>query len=182
MDRHFPTRRLKMHISDKPWVSTKTKELIRKRQESFDPSRPPIWRSYRNQVQRSIVADKNDYYKNRVERHKKSNPAEWYRQIRVMTTNNKSQTLITPPPGVDPTNAKDVATSINNHFVSISSDIPHLIQQNFLLIYQLLKNFPRSTHGRFVQSYLRSAERKQVARMVYPQSSSENFRTNLVCP
>ena len=168
MDRHFPTRRLKMHISDKPWVSTKTKEVIRKRQES---------------LQRSIVADKNDYYKNRVERHKKSNPAEWYRQIRVMTTNNKSQTLITPPPGVDPTNAKDVATSINDHFVSISSDIPPLDTAKLPAYLPAPEKLPE-IHPWEVRAklYLKSAERKQVARMVYPQSSSENFRTNLVCP
>ena len=44
IDTHFPTREIKMHISDKPWMSSKTKDLIRRRQEVFDPSRPWLWR------------------------------------------------------------------------------------------------------------------------------------------
>ena len=50
IDTHFPTREIKIHISDKPWMSSKTKDLIRRRQEVFDPSRPWLWRFYRNKV------------------------------------------------------------------------------------------------------------------------------------
>ena len=126
MDFHFRTWKIKHHVSDKPWISTKTKDLIRRRQEVFDHSKPPLWRFYRNKVNHSIVADKREYYKNRVERHKKSNPGEWYRQIKVMTTQNKSEVLITPPPDTDPSQTKEVTNSINNHFVSIGKDIKPL--------------------------------------------------------
>ena len=37
-------------VSDKPWISTKTKNLIRRRQEVFDHSKPPLWRFYRNNM------------------------------------------------------------------------------------------------------------------------------------
>ena len=40
-----------------------------------------------------------------------------------MTTKNKSQSSIKPPPGVDATKPTAVAQSINEHFVSIGSDI-----------------------------------------------------------
>ena len=72
IDTHFPTREIKMHISDKPWMSSKTKDLIRRRQEVFDPSRPWLWRFYRNKVQRAITSDKKEFYHNRVQRLKKS--------------------------------------------------------------------------------------------------------------
>ena len=58
MDLHFPTRQVKHHVTDKPWISSKTKDLIKRRQEVFNHSRPPIWRFYRNKVQRSIANDK----------------------------------------------------------------------------------------------------------------------------
>ena len=89
----------------------------------FTPERPLIWRFYRNKVQRSIVADKSEYYHNRVQRLKHSNPASWYREIRVMTTSNKTHVSIQPPPGVDESDADKVAQSINEHFVAIGSDI-----------------------------------------------------------
>ena len=62
MDFHFPTCKIKHHVSDKPWISTKTKNLIRRRQEVFDRSKPPLWRYYRNKVNHSSVADKREYY------------------------------------------------------------------------------------------------------------------------
>ena len=33
IDTHFPTREIKIHISDKPWISSRTKDLIRRRQD-----------------------------------------------------------------------------------------------------------------------------------------------------
>ena len=43
-----------------------------------------------------------------------------------MTTNNKSQPIIKPPPGTNPSNTTDVANSINDHFISIGKDIKAL--------------------------------------------------------
>ena len=43
-----------------------------------------------------------------------------------MTTQKKSEVLITPPPGTDPSQTKEVANGINNHFVSIGKDIKPL--------------------------------------------------------
>ena len=98
LHRHFPTREVKTHVADKPWMTPKTKALIRRRQGVFDHSRPALWRFYRNKVNRAIKSDKHEYYNNRVEILKKSNPAQWYRHIRVMTTKNKQQPIILPPP------------------------------------------------------------------------------------
>jgi hypothetical protein len=162
IDKYFPTREIKIHVSDKPWISSKTKELIRKRQEVFTPERPLLWRCYRNKVQRAIVKDKKEYYHNRVQRLKRSNPASWYREIRVMTTNNKSQTSIQPPPGVDPSNASDVAQSINDHFVSIGSDIKPLVYRNCPHFSQLQPLFLKYILGMFIRSFQRSKEIKRV--------------------
>ncbi len=100
VDFHFPIHEIKLHTSDKPWVTPKTKILTRRRQAVFIHSRPPLWRLYRNKVIRAIKLDKHEYYHNRVQRLKKSNPAQWYRQIRIMTTTYKQQPSISPPQNI----------------------------------------------------------------------------------
>ena len=61
---------------------------------------------------------------------KSSNPAGWYREIRVMTKGSKSTPSIIPPSGIDPANTQQVADSINHHFTSIVKDIPVLDMNN----------------------------------------------------
>ena len=62
-----------------------------------------------------------------------------------MTTQNKSEVLITPPPGTDPSQTKEVANGINNHFVSIGKDWTPVI---CLLINLFLKNFLKYIPGK----------------------------------
>ena len=47
-----------------------------------------------------------------------------------MTTKNKTQSTIKPPPGVDATKPTDIAQSVNEHFVSIGTDISSLNMQD----------------------------------------------------
>ena len=47
-------------------------------------------------------------------------------EIKVMTTQNKSEVLITLQPGTDLSQTKEVANSINNTFMSIGKDIKPL--------------------------------------------------------
>ena len=61
---------------------------------------------------------------------KSSNPAGWYREIRVMTKGSKSTPSIIQPSGIDPANTQQVADSINHHFTSIAKDIPVLDMNN----------------------------------------------------
>ena len=54
-------------------------------------------------------------------------PAEWYKQIKVMANLNKADTTIQLSPHAgDSSDFKAVADSINDHFVAISSDLQPL--------------------------------------------------------
>ena len=111
-------------------MTTYIKSLIQERQQVFHKERRSRrWKRLRNKVRYAIIKVKKDYYRNRVQRHKKANPAEWYKHIKVMANLNKADTTIQPPPHVnDSSDFKAVADSINDHFVSISSDLqPHSI-------------------------------------------------------
>ncbi len=72
---------------------------------------------------------KRDYYRTRVQRHKRANPAEWYKQIKIMTNCNKGESIpfnLLDPPQVDPNDLKAVADCINHRFVSVSKDLKPL--------------------------------------------------------
>ena len=82
------------------------------------------WETVRNKIIRKIAAKKKDFYHNRIQSLKSENPSAWYREIKFITSGQKSCPTIAPPPGVDPRKESAVAESINKHFVSITKDIP----------------------------------------------------------
>ena len=67
----------------------------------------------------------SEYYPTRVQRLKKSNPAAWYREIRVMTGGKREQPPIAVP-WLDSEDSKEIANAINEHFISISRDLDPL--------------------------------------------------------
>ena len=103
------------------------KSLICERQQVFHTEhRSRKWKRLRNKIKRAIFKAKKEYYRTRVQRHKRSNPAEWYKQIKIMTNLKKGDLSIQPPPHVDSNDFKAVADSINEHFVSVSEDLKPL--------------------------------------------------------
>jgi hypothetical protein len=78
-------------------------------------------------VQWEITKAKRWFYQEKVQDLKKAiPPAKWYQQIRVMTNMNKTESSITPPPGIGPSDSKSVASSINEHFAAVANDLPPL--------------------------------------------------------
>ena len=77
-------------------------------------------------ISHATAKAKKNHYHHSVQKLKSSNPSAWYREIRIMTTGITPNPTITPPPGVNPDNAKEVADSINNYFSSIAQHISPL--------------------------------------------------------
>ncbi|XP_072021915.1 uncharacterized protein [Amphiura filiformis] len=124
IDRYFPIKTMKVHSADKPWMTSYIKRLIDERQQVFHREhRSRKWKRLRNKISREIAKAKKEHYKTRVQRHKKANPAEWYKQIKVMANLSNSESTIQPPPGVDANDFEAVANSINNIFASVSNDL-----------------------------------------------------------
>ena len=124
LNMYIPCKTVRLHNEDKPWMTNYIKDLIQKRQKVFHKEhRSCRWKRLRNKVKHAIIKAKKDYYRDRVQRHKKANPAQWYQQIKVMANLNKIDAIIQPPSHVDSTDFMAVADVINDHFVSISSDL-----------------------------------------------------------
>ena len=51
-DKHFPTKTVVRHTTDKPWVSDRFRDLIRRRQHAWKADDQALYRLYRNEVNR----------------------------------------------------------------------------------------------------------------------------------
>ncbi|CAH1245972.1 Hypp7619 [Branchiostoma lanceolatum] len=74
IDTHFPSKVVKTHAQDKPWISPVIKNAIKLRQRAFEEQDWATWRTLRNKVQRAIKRAKSEFYRNRVQKLKKENP------------------------------------------------------------------------------------------------------------
>ena len=129
IQRYFPLKKTKLHPSDKPWMSGEIKALIHDRQAAFHRGDKEAWKRLKESVIDSIKKAKKAHYPNRIKKHKKQNPSKWYREIRNIT-GGKTQPIKISVPGTDPDDHRQVANRINDHFISVSSDLQKLDLQH----------------------------------------------------
>ena len=90
MDRHFPTQVVKLHSTDKPWISPKIKLLIKKRQKALVQKKMYLWRFLRNKIARLLSRAEKFYYKDRIQNLKTCDPAGWHKGIQMVTQQKAS--------------------------------------------------------------------------------------------
>ena len=125
--RFFLIRTVKMHCNDRIWMTLAIKALIRQRQVAFRKQDIPLSKAIGNRVRREIKKAKRVHYNDKIQKHKASNPAEWYKQIKKLT-GSRSKTSHIHVPEVDPNDTEQIADIINSHFASIAvaADVPPL--------------------------------------------------------
>ena len=123
IDIHFPTKVIKLHSEDKPWITPEIKELIRKRQVAFAENKKYLWRFLRNKVIRAISEAKKSYYRNRLQNLKSTDPAGWHKGIQLITNKSQKRPIISVP-GIDQCDEKEIAEAINDRFASVSQSRP----------------------------------------------------------
>ena len=86
VDRYIPQRTIKVHQTDRPWMTNKLKIWIRKRQIAFQRhgKNSAIYKHLRNKIQREIKAAKSHYYKHKVAELGQTNPRKWWKQIKSL--------------------------------------------------------------------------------------------------
>eukprot|EP00057_Strongylocentrotus_purpuratus_P001908 XP_003723460.1 PREDICTED: RNA-directed DNA polymerase from mobile element jockey-like [Strongylocentrotus purpuratus] len=129
IDRFLPTKTVRMHCRDKKWITPVIKSLIKERQAAFSGGNKELTRKLANCVKKEIKKAKHDYYNDRVKKHKKANPAEWYKQIKIMTNMKNANSYITVP-GVDRDDTAVIANRINDFFKSVAEDVPAMDAEN----------------------------------------------------
>ena len=118
IDNIMPERTRKVHPKDAPWMTIKLKELIRSRQEAFHADRHgPVYRFYRNKVNKERKACKGKYYTSKVQDLKGVNPREWWKEINKLSgAKKKSSNLMNSlnVPDFAEKSPKEIANAINN--------------------------------------------------------------------
>ncbi len=124
MDNFFPNKTVKIHQSDKPWITPRIKSLIRKRQIAF-ATNSTQWPKLRNMVKRAIEKAKVMYYAEKVRKLQTSDPRKWYQSLKVMlNTNNTDMNMHIAD--IDESDHKAMANAINAKFVGVSSHVQPL--------------------------------------------------------
>ncbi|KAI8502529.1 hypothetical protein Bbelb_201170 [Branchiostoma belcheri] len=124
-DKFFPTKVVKIHPTDKPWITTRVKRLIKKRQEAFYQRKEEVWKRLRNKIIRHIKLAKETHYVNKVQQLKTEDPAKWYKELKSVCNVVKPPSAIHVP-NVAPDDHKAVADAINKHLSSISQQSPEV--------------------------------------------------------
>ena len=66
LDTIMPVRSIKIHETDRPWVSTHLKQLIIRRREAFSSGNQLLFKILRNKVNRECKRCRMVYYENKV--------------------------------------------------------------------------------------------------------------------
>ena len=93
MNMFLPERIIKKHPNDRPWVTSKLKKWICKRQNAFFRygKSSLLYKFWRNKIQREIKTMKNSFYNNRVDDLEYTNPGMWWKQIKSLSDQNIKQ-------------------------------------------------------------------------------------------
>ena len=82
LDVHLPTRNIRFHATDKPWITAEIKAVIKQRQQAWHQNNRPLWSHVKTRVMHAISSAKRHYYQNKVCHLKTNDPAGWHRQIK----------------------------------------------------------------------------------------------------
>ena len=83
-DKHVSTKTVVRHTTDKPWVSDRFRDLIRRRQHAWKAGDQALYRLYRNKVNRLGKSLKQKYYDKHINGLKTSNPRNWWKGMKEL--------------------------------------------------------------------------------------------------
>ncbi|KAI8497686.1 hypothetical protein Bbelb_243380 [Branchiostoma belcheri] len=119
IEKHFPSKIVRLHERDKPWMTPALKAMILLRQKAFREHNLPEVKRLRNKISHNIKLLKTTFYRQKIQGLKKADPRKWYRAIKDMGNMGKGQLNIDIP-GVSPVSTVDVAKAINTYLAAAS--------------------------------------------------------------
>ena len=198
IDRYLPQRTVKVHQTDRPWMTKKLKIWIRKRQTAFlkHGKSSSMYKYWRNKIQREIKSSKSYYYTHKVADLGHTNPRKWWKQIKSLMGQDIQPEWYYQFLG-DNRNAKVLADKINSFFLSITENFSSLsspspiqhVPQEFLVseaeVYRSLSSIqvsksvgPDEIPNRLLKEF--APEISLVIQDIYNQSMREGYIPELL--
>lgn len=106
-DETIPVRTVRVHSTDKPWMTSNIKALIKARQRAFTKGESRKYECLHTKVTKLISNAKLTYYKSKAEGCHKSNPSKWYKSIFKLAATSEDQRPLSSQDHLDLTEIAD---------------------------------------------------------------------------
>ena len=95
----MPLKRVRINITDAPWMTSELNSLISKRQRAFHDHGPQsiLFKTYRNAVNRKRKNCKATFYESKVDGMKEKDPKAWWKEVKRPSGALKSSSNLIPP-------------------------------------------------------------------------------------
>ena len=81
----LPYRAMKLHPTDKPWMTAEIKDAIKKRQHAWVKGLPHLYKLYRNKVNRLCKQARRRFYRDSISHTRDTNPKKWWDNIKLLS-------------------------------------------------------------------------------------------------
>jgi DNA-binding XRE family transcriptional regulator len=123
IDFYFPTKIIKVHDEDKPFITGKNKSLISKRNKAYKSGKYILFKTILNQIVSEIRLSKRKFYEEKILPTYRQNPKIWWKNINDIVGKKKNTTpMLLGPISELPMNNKQTADHINSFFSSLTND------------------------------------------------------------
>ena len=126
IDIRFPLKSVKIHPTNKPWMTSRIKQLILERQRVFYSNRNGRWKELRIKVRDEIAAREKAFYSEKVSYLKNTDPRKWWSLVNRLSGKSSGASAISYEVGNKVLSGLELANRLNNFFVSVTSDVPAL--------------------------------------------------------
>lgn len=119
----LPVQAIKRRLSDKPWITDRFRQLIRRRQCAWSSGNRSAYNRLRNQINRLSKQLRTEFYQKRIHRLRTCNPHQWWQKTKQLLgqhTKSELQSLMNNVAGGD---AQLLAELINNSLGQVSRDL-----------------------------------------------------------
>ena len=121
---------MKRHATDKPWITSDIKTLIKDRQKACNHNNILLWRSLKCKVQFERAKQKKIFYKDKINHLKSSDTRKWWKMVnRISGKPTKTQSFCLERDGKS-LDGENLASVLNEFYVSVNSDIPPLVKES----------------------------------------------------
>ena len=127
LDKYLPIQTSVKYETDKPWITSHFKNMVKVRQHALKSGNLHTFRLYRNRVNRACKTLRLSYYNRNVNGLRKTNPRMWWKKTDLLINRNKGENamhaLAKRTTGGDVT---QLCNDINVFFHSVSSHLDPL--------------------------------------------------------
>ena len=80
----MPERLIKVHKTDRPWMTVQPKSLIDRRQKALASGNESLFKFLRNKVNRERKRCRKVYYQSKAKTLRSTKPLDWWREIKEL--------------------------------------------------------------------------------------------------